>query len=526
MGMEKEKLCINQVVEQKKENIEIEGDVIIPDIKPDILKCLNTCGTVCIYKREVIDGGVRIDGAININIVYLSDTENATVRGITSTIDFSKTIEVKDARTDMNMICNSKLNEIECRILNGRKINLKALVEFNLKLCQNEEIEFIQTCEGIKDIQILNRDLNLNSLVGRGITSAQAKDTILIDSIDNLSEVLKTNIDVINIETKKSYNKVLIKAELDIKIMYLTDDGRISNVESKIPVMAFVDIQDITEDDICEIHYELRNIIVKPNNVEEHSIYIEAELEFCCLAFKNREINLIEDLYSPCKDIKCEYKKINIIGKRQEISDTCNIREKQSIPEIRNEKIYDMDVECNVKKQSIINNKISTEGEISVKFIYSNSTNNGLDVKKIIVPFSQNVECDGVDQRGDIDTNIQIVNHDAIIMPDDSIELKIDLNITYNISNKAVVNIITNIDTDMDTQEERYGIIVYFAKPGDTLWSLAKKFKSTINAIVELNNIEDESRIEAGKQLFIPKYVDNKMETVNLENKRKVAEIV
>ena len=522
LEIEKEKICINQCIENKKENIEIEGDVIIPDIKPDILKCINTCGTICIYKKEVLDGKVRIDGTINVNIIYLTDTENATIRGITSTIDFSKTIEMKSAKQNMNIECCTKLNGIECRILNGRKVNLKAIVEVSIGLNENDEIEFIKSCDSIDDIQILNQNLNINTLVGMGNTNAQAKDTLLIDGIDNLSEILKTNVDVINIETKKSYNKVLIKADLYAKIMYLTDDGRINSVESKIPIMGFIDMPDITEDDACETRYELKNILVKPNNIEEHSIYVEAEVEFNCLAFQNKEVKLIEDSYSPCQNIKCDYKKINTIGKKQEIKDICSVREKHVIPEIRNEKIYDVDVDCYIKKQNVYNNRITTEGEIVVNFIYSNSINNGIDVKRIIVPFNHNTECESLDSDAIIDTNLEVANQDAIVMPDDSIELKIDLNIKHLVSENVTINVIKNISIEEDIEEEIYGITIYFVKPGDTLWNIAKKFRSTTEAIIELNNIEDESRINVGQQIFIPKYVKDK---ANISNECKIKQM-
>ncbi len=45
-------------------------------------------------------------------------------------------------------------------------------------------------------------------------------------------------------------------------------------------------MQDVSEDNICDVSYELRNILIKPNNVEEHSMHIEAELEILCFVYK------------------------------------------------------------------------------------------------------------------------------------------------------------------------------------------------------------------------------------------------
>ena len=48
---------------------------------------------------------------------------------------------------------------------------------------------------------------------------------------------------------------------------------------------------------------------------------------------------------------------------------------------------------------------------------------------------------------------------------------------------------------------------VYKLKEGDTLWKIAKAFRSTIDDIVRVNGIENPDKIEVGRKLFIPKYV-------------------
>ena len=54
--------------------------------------------------------------------------------------------------------------------------------------------------------------------------------------------------------------------------------------------MSFIDIEDVTEDDSYNTEYEIKNLVIKPNNVDEHSIYVEVELEVVCEVYKNQEI--------------------------------------------------------------------------------------------------------------------------------------------------------------------------------------------------------------------------------------------
>ena len=67
---EKESVCINQIVGQKRDEIIVEGDVIVNDIKPDVLNVISASGIPCIYKKEVLEGKVRLDGSINTYIIY------------------------------------------------------------------------------------------------------------------------------------------------------------------------------------------------------------------------------------------------------------------------------------------------------------------------------------------------------------------------------------------------------------------------------------------------------------------------
>ena len=47
----KNNLCINQIIEQKTEKFVIEGDEIVPDVKPDVLSIVSANGNACIKKR-------------------------------------------------------------------------------------------------------------------------------------------------------------------------------------------------------------------------------------------------------------------------------------------------------------------------------------------------------------------------------------------------------------------------------------------------------------------------------------------
>ena len=499
----RDNICVNHIIAQKTENAIIEGDSIIPDIKPDIINAISTNGTVCIYKKEINEGKVRLDGCIDTYVMYLADDENNNIRGLNVNLDFTQVIDVENAMPDMNLETNVKLKNIECKVINGRKIGLKAFVEINVKITSNEEIAIINNVNS-KGMQMLNKSLSINSMIGRGSTKAYAKDTLVIDNIDNLSEIMKEDFHLSNKDVKVSYNKILAKADLNVRILYLTDDNRIGSVESTIPVMGFIDMPNVSEENRCNTEYEIKNIVVKPNSVEEHSIYIEVELEIYSEVYQNQDINIIQDLYNPKTNVLFTQKQISIMQKSQNVQSTCNIREKQVIPEIGGNKIYDVGVALDITKQTILNDRIVYEGEINLRYIFN--VGNGVDTKNAQIPFNFNVDFPGVTQNASIDTNAEISSQDFIITSDGSIDVKIDIAFNVAMTKSAEITIIDDIKEEENRSTNNCSLVIYYVKDGDTLWKIAKKFGSTVEEIARINGIEDEDKLNIAQQLFIPRY--------------------
>ena len=333
-----------------------------------------------------------------------------------------------------------------------------------------------------------------------------AKDTINLDEADNLVEVMKTDLRITNRDTKISYNKVLIKSDLQVKIIYLTEDNRINMKEATIPVVGFIDLPNISEDHNCNVKYEIKNIIIKPNNVEDHSIYVEAEIEVYCEAYENRSVQMIQDLYSPTKNLQFNQKNVKVMQNQDMKKQVCNIREKQVIPEIGSKKIYDVEVLPVIEEQTILNDRIIYDGDLKLNFIFAGTGNTGVETKEVSVPFSFTMDFDGVNSGSNIDTVIEIDAQNFIVMPDESIDIKVDLGFTAISGKDSSISIIDEVTEAESRATCQYSMIIYFVKPGDSLWSIAKKFGSTVEDISRVNGIENPDNLQVGKQLYIPRY--------------------
>ena len=477
-------ICINQLIGQRNDILEVEGDVIVNDIKPDILNTVSVNGNICIYKKEVTDGRVKLDGAVVVNIIYLADDETGGVRSLNTSVDFTKSIDFDECRSGMNVDEILNIKNIECKIINSRKLNIRAFLDLNVKIYSNDNVEIINDVNSIEGVQSLNNALEINSLIGIGSTKAFAKDTISIDNVDNLAEILKSDINIINKDIKVSYNKVLAKADAQVRIMYLTEDNRIRLITNTIPVMGFIDIPNVSDTNTCNTKYKLRNLILKPNNTEEHSIYVEAEIEIDCSVYEQRQINAIQDLYSPTSNVQFERRQVTALVNKERIQEACNIQEH----------VY----------------HTAKEKEIELEFLYESNTSSRLEAKVVKVPFNQSINNSNINESTSLDTSIEIKAQNFIVLNDGNIDVKIELQLEIAISKNEKINVIDNIEVDDKKECNGYSMVIYFVKPKDTLWEIAKKFDSTIEEIAKVNDIEDIDRITPGTQLFIPRYCNRK----------------
>ena len=86
---------------------------------------------------------------------------------------------------------------------------MKAIIEVNVRLYSNNGVSILKEIKGIKGIQKLNKIVQLNSMVGKNTTNANAKENIILNSEEKILEILKKEVKIINKDFKISYNKIV-----------------------------------------------------------------------------------------------------------------------------------------------------------------------------------------------------------------------------------------------------------------------------------------------------------------------------
>lgn len=484
----------------------VEGDVIVPDIKPDILSLIHVDGNVFITKKEVQEGKVKIEGAVEVFALYVADDERASIKGLNALLNFSESIAIPEAKEGMLAIVNEKLLNIEHKILNSRKMSVKCSIEMNIKVIGEEEIEITKDILEPGSIQYQKEKICLSELVGASCQKVEVKENIMLsEGKPPISEILKTKLNIINCGYKISYNKILVKADLKLNIVYVADNEAMSleTFNTLVPIAGFIDLNGVGENNIISIDTALNSAYIKPvyQDLKANGVNLEAQIEICAKAYEDKTLEVLSDLYNPNYELNIESKKIvlkqNVAAKVEEL----DLSQVLSIPELAKSTLLDLNVIPNINEIKNNGNKVTIEGNANLEILYYDCEKKKMELKKIELPFQKTFDssCE--------DFNIVVANLEYALHDNGHLDLKLLLKIVCENICPLDLNLISKIEQTENKNIPIASLIIYYVQPGDSLWKIAKRFRTTVELIKSSNNLKDDI-IYPGQQLIIPRVVN------------------
>ena len=97
----------------------------------------------------------------------------------------------------------------------------------------------------------------------------------------------------------------------------------------------------------------------------------------------------------------------------------------------------------------------------------------------------------------------------AVMLGGDSVEIKASVTMDVLVLNQVCGQVILNVrEEPLDTERLKQipGIVGYVVQPGDSLWKIARKFHTSVDAVMVDNGLTDLS-IQPGDKLIIVKAV-------------------
>ena len=129
MEIIKNNIHMNRSKVNETAQLTIDDDFNVPDIKHDIIKIIQEKASVQFTEVRAMKDHIIINGVMKFAILYLSDSSISNIQSLSGEIPISETMNAEGAKEGDVVTVDEKLSDLSIRIINSRKINVKAIID-------------------------------------------------------------------------------------------------------------------------------------------------------------------------------------------------------------------------------------------------------------------------------------------------------------------------------------------------------------------------------------------------------------
>lgn len=502
-----------QSIAQNDAKIFVKEEYVIPDTLPDVENILMLDVKPMITNKEVGSDRVNLEGQLQFTILYMAKDSGATeAHSVNYNGNMSETINMVGAQPNMYCDVDLDIEHMDCIIINERKISIQGFIVCRCNGYNINSFEIVKDVHEGKDIQFLKKPMTIDKVMEPIETELVGKAEIKIDMDKNeCLKVVKYNVLVGKKDVRIYDGGLKIEAMANVLILYKGKNGRdLFCVSESVPLYKEVTVDELkpnmeyfTSFCLHSFEYDIR----QDDMGESRIIDVEFIVKATTNVMYKEEIEIIQDGYSPTKHLSMETKENNINVIQGHGYSECIVKgdiEGKS-DNLRPAKVIMTTGNAIITDKYVKNDKVEVEGLLRVCVLYATEDDEMYIVNvEEEIPFSCKVDIAGTN------SNMQAAASVALESIEGSLEggniniravVRVHCKVYYSIKNKFVVSMAVN---EGEIPKKKASIIIYVVQPEDNLWKISKKYLTTVEEIISLNDLYDDEDIKPSQKLIIP----------------------
>ena len=479
---------------------EESAEIIVPDTMPDILRIVDSDAVVTMRSKTPDVGRVTVSGNISASVLYCPEGASG-LRRLNIDIPFVSAASDGRISTATQVIASVKLCFADAAVVNSRKAVVRVSIITSLKCCNESVIKAGTEFEQPDKIETLVKSQCVEIPVCIKEKSTALSDEHSFDSAQDASvEILKYNVDTRTDEYKVVGNKLVIRARAYYSLLCRINGSDIKKHEYTKEFSQIIELEDVDDNDSFEIFLMPASVYFEcseASQIQETKIISEIHVLAQCIQKKKISIDYIADAYSTCADLSCETEKYRLcVQNNQTVINELLIKTIEIPDEIKN--IVLMTSRCsgaNVSPEGTLRTTVyvsviytasddrimSTNRRFEVEAAPESNAINDISVSAVVSETYSAVGSDGIDLRISVDFQVK-----TCIFAD-------------------IESVIGGTCEETDgVQAGKNSLVLRRLNSGESLWQLAKQYRSRIDTIMLVNGLEQE-QAEVGSVLLIPK---------------------
>ena len=479
---------------------------IVPDSCGDIARIVDTTGLVCLTSCELTgDGRFCASGSVEASVLYIPEKEDG-VRALHFQIPFQCYGEGQGPADCEFLDIRGELHSIDTRVLNPRKVLTRASLTLYPSGCRHATVSVCTEMaeDGGENVQLLRE--KRESRVVAGVREKEftfTEELPLSPGRGGAEEILSTRLDIRGTDSKLIGSKLVVKGLISAAILYRENGGRLALLQQDLPFSQILEGNGFDEDCESDAAYHLLSAECRAGSegapddayVVTMSLLVKARVT----VWRGEEVAFIADLYSTAAPVSCQMMELELNEDAQKSARRQNVREllETGVPV---KSVLDTEIGCGAVQPAGSEVKISAWA----RCLYLDENDVLGSVRReftVSCPAEMPGELAGCQGEaachGDVITNI---------MPE-GIELRFPLDCTLSASNRRRYLCVSGGETDEEEQNKEVmpSLILRKLSPEETLWSVAKQYRTTCRSILEVNELPDEEQVPTDRLLLIPR---------------------
>lgn len=516
MELRKESVQMLRIKSKATSQVTFDVDYNVPDVKPDIGRMIQSKGEVSMDEVRLGEGKAFIKGNLLADMLYVGE-EAGKVHSLTAKLSFEETLNLEGIVSGDKICLKWEIEDLSIHVIHSRKLNIKAIVTLRAVVDEMKGILIpVDVCE--ENVSVKKKRIHLMSLMVHKKDTLRIKDEMTISSNKpNIGNLLWHTISVRGLDLRPENHLLRARGELAVFALYTGDDegNTLQWVEYALPFEREVECSGCQEEMIPNIETWVmhQSLEVKPDaDGEERILVADVVLELDLKLYREEDHQLVQDVYSPLKECISQGKTETLEGLLVRNFSKCRVTDRIQVKETQGKILQLCSSQGTIKidKTKIVENGIQAEGILLLKVLYVVGNDEmPLYSMEGMIPFTHVIEAQGI--REGCSYYLQAELEQLSTMMADSNELEIRAVLGLNVLvqqpvEELIIDRIQEKPLDMAKIQSMAGITVYMVKPGESMWDIAKKFYTTKEEIIRMNELADDL-VTPGQPLLLVKKV-------------------
>lgn len=492
-------ICVDESIFDGQTEQGVELDYVLPDYYPDIFKVLSCTLDPQIVSYNVSgDCRLNIDGIVYIKVLYLAENSD-NVQCVDQRYTYSKIVDMNrgsQPASEPVVTLRMKPDYCSCRAVSPRRIDVRGAVSCHIKASATTEYPLPDIPEGL---QIRTTEVDCC-----GKTLSAQKQLSVREEIDTgsggIAFIMQCSAVPKVTDLRVIADKAVLKGTVTINALYGTKDaesaeGGASGTErmtADIPISAILDIDGITSthQTFPEIIVMNCELIPKP----ESGILSCGLLVECRVRAQHEETMLIAaDVYSTEYETDFTSNLLKITTEPRTISQNITVRTDINVEKGEIRSIWDASATLtNAVCRPDGNGSIKLTGTLCVR-VYGSNTDGVPFCCEKQEPIEQIISANNVTDDTTADFSANVIDTGYAIKPDGNLEITSTIALEACLHNIVPVEAIdaVTIHEDMPKpRDDEFALRICYMGDSSDCWSIAKRYNTTVKAVMEENDIE------------------------------------